>query len=166
MTVDPYAGLGLPPSVTARIKNRPIEDILLAIFRRGLPGVPVYTLIPEATPPTFLLVRQVAEAGLYDGQHPLLDSADFAVHVFAEDPDGDEKAALVGDAVVDVGQEAFVNHWSFPSLGSINYLRCTQKPSRVTDWATSSGPVQYADLPTGDWRYEARFRIRINPPRG
>lgn len=104
--------------------------------------------------------------GLYEGERPHFDAADFAVHIYAEDPDGDEKAALLGDAVLDVANEAFLKHWRFPGLGSVNSLVCTQKPTRVTDWATSSGPVQYADLPTGDWRYEARFTIRINPPRG
>lgn len=161
---DPFAGLDLPASVLNRVRNRPIEDIGLKILRRGLPGVPSFALIPRETPPYFLLIRGTPEAGLYHGRRGLLHEMDFAVHFYTEDPDGDEKAALLGDAVVDVMEQAFLEHWSFPGYGSVNKIICRQYPSREPDWATSTGPVQYADLPTGDWRYEARFRARINTP--
>lgn len=161
---EPFAGLDLPASVLSRVRNRPAEDVGLAILRRGLPDVPSYALIPIDTPAYFLLVRGVPEMGLYNGRRGLLHEMEFAVHIYAEDPDGDEKAALLGDAVVDVMEQAFYEHWQFTQYGSINLIVCTQYPSREPDWATASGPVQYADLPTGDWRYEARFRARINTP--
>lgn len=168
--VRDYSELGLPASVTSRVKFSPIEDVGLALLRRGLPGVHSVSLIPLSIPSLFVLVRRVQEMGNYDGQRPLVDEAEFSAHIYSEDPDGDEKASLVADAVMDVMTEAFLNHWRLYDaegghLGSVNKIVCTQGPYRVTDWATSAGPVQYADLPTGDWRYEIRFRIRMNPPR-
>lgn len=168
MSLD-LTGLNLPASVIARVKHAPIEDFAKAVLERGLPGVPVVTKIPLDAAGRFILVRRIPEIGEYDvdiSRRGQLDSADFAVHVYAEDPDGDEVASLISDAVVDVLSEAYLKHWSFEDLGSVNRVRMIQAPARVTDWATATGPVQYADLPTGDWRYEIRFRIRINPPRG
>lgn len=164
MTADYYAGLDLPASVLARVKSRPIEDLILKVLERGLPDVPSYSLIPKNTPPMFVLVRKVPEMGLFAGRRPFFDECDFAIHVYVEDPDGDEKGALLSDAVCDVMAEAYRDHWGFPGLGSVTSIKCTQAPVRETDWATSSGPVQYADLPTGDWRYEARFRARVRLP--
>lgn len=165
MTVDPFAGLDLPASALARVRNRPIEDVVLAILRRGLPDVPSYALIPQIVPPFFILVRGIPESGFYKGRRGLLHEIDFACHTYTENPDGDEKATLLGDALVDVMEQAFLEHWSFPAYGSVNKIKCIQYPTRETDWATSSGPVQYADLPTGNWRNEARFRAVINTPR-
>jgi hypothetical protein len=160
-----FRGIDLPASALNRVKNRPIEDVALAILRRGLPDVPSYALIPKDTPSYFLIVRGLPELGDYNGRRGLLHQVDFAVHAYAQDPEGDEKAALLGDAVVDVMEQAFLEHWALPGFGTVNKIKCFQYPSREPDWATSTGPVQYADLPTGDWRYEARFRARINTPR-
>lgn len=165
MTVDPFAGLDLPASVLDRVRDRPIEDVVLAILRRGLSDLPSYALIPPAVPAYFVLVRGLPESGEYGGRRGLFHKIDFAIHVYTEDPDGDEKATLIGDAVVDVMQQAFLEHWEFPQFGSVNKIICSQYPTRETDWATSSGPVQYADLPIGNWRNEARFRAVINTPR-
>lgn len=168
MTLPVAEGLGLPASVVNRVRMAPAEDIILAIFRQGLPDLDMGSEIPMEPADFYLLLRRLPEAGLYEGRRGvnkgLLDHFDFAAHVYAGDPDGDQKAALIADAVVDVAHEAWMDHWRFVGLGSVNKLECTQGPTRVTDWATSTGPVQYADLPTGDWRYEIRFRARINPP--
>ena len=37
----------------------------------------------------------------------------------------------------------------------------TSAPRRVTDWTTATGSVQYADPPTGVWRYETQYRVGI-----
>lgn len=166
----PFVGLDLPDSVLNAVKNRPAEDVALAILRRGLPGMPIYALIPKSTPDSFIVVRDVPELGNPQEVPGLLHQADFTVHCYAQDPEGDEKAALIGDAVVTIMDRAFREHWVLKDpqgndIGSVNKIWCQQYPAREPDWATSSGPVQYADLPTGDWRYEARFRARINTPR-
>lgn len=162
---DVFHGLRLPASALDLVKARPIEDVGLAILRRGLPDVPTYALIPKTTPEFFLIVRGIPELGNYRSGHGLWNQNDFAVHAYAQDPEGDEQAALLSFAVVSVMEQAFREHWRLPGLGTVNKIECFQGPTREPDWATSTGPVQYADLPTGDWRYEARFRARINTPR-
>lgn len=165
-TSGPFKGLDLPQVVFDNVKNRAIERVILAVLRRGFgDSVECFSLVPRLTPSYFVLVRGVAEAGLYRGVPGLYHGADFVVNTYAEDPNGDEKGQLLGDAVVGILHRAWQEHWDFPNLGSINKIRCDQYPARVTDWQTSSGPVQYADLPAGDWRYEARFSAVINTPR-
>ncbi len=51
-----------------------------------------------------------------------------------------------------------------PGRGHLTRVQMTSAPRRVTDWATATGPVQYADLPTGVWRYETQYRIGIRKP--
>jgi hypothetical protein len=56
---------------------------------------------------------------------------------------------------------AWLEHWHFPGLGSVIQIDMQHEPSRRADWATSAGPVQYADLPHGYWRYESSYLIQI-----
>lgn len=157
--------LDLPQSVLDIVDFTPVESIALAVLRRGLPDVPSFSLVPKDTPTFFVLVRRSPGLGSWRGDERVLDEGGVIVHVYAEDPDGDEKGSVISEAVRKVFQRAFLEHWKFEGLGSINVLRMTSEPTRVTDWITSVGPVQFADLPMGDWRYETRYAIRINPPR-
>jgi hypothetical protein len=38
------------------------------------------------------------------------------------------------------------------------------EPTRQSDWATSSGPVQYADLPSGFYRYQTNYTVKMRRP--
>jgi hypothetical protein len=155
----------LPQSVLDLIENRPVEDMLLAILRRGLPDIPVVTLIAENPPPHFILVRRLSGLGDWKGDPRFTDTGRFFVHTFTQDPDGDWKGAILSEAVRVVLRNAWLEHWSFPGLGSVIEIQMNSEPTRKTDWATSAGPVQYADLPTGYWRYESTYSIQIRKSR-
>jgi hypothetical protein len=155
----------LPPSVLNLVEFSPVEDIMLTILRAGLPDIPVYSLIPEEAPPAFVLVRRLHGMGQWNGDPRFTDSGRFFVHTFTEDPDGDEKGALLSEAVRVVLRNAWLDHVSVPGRGSVIAIKMLSEPSRKTDWATSSGPVQFADLPTGFWRYESTYEIAIRKPR-
>ena len=155
----------LPASVLALVENAPVEDVLLAILRQGLPEIPVYSLIPESPPPHFILVRRLSGMGDWSGDPRFTDTGRFFVHTFTQDPDGDWKGAVLSEAIRVVMRTAWLEHWGFPELGSVIEIHMTTEPSRKTDWATSAGPVQYADLPTGYWRYESAYKIQIRKPR-
>lgn len=157
----------LPASVYALIENKPVEDIVLAILREGLPDIPIYSLIPEATPEHFILVRRLTSLGDWEGDPRFTDAGRFVVHAYTADPDGDYKGAVLSEAVRVVLRNAGTGtrKWSDPELGSVISISMTSEPSRQTDWATSSGPVQYADLPTGYWRYESLYSIQIRKAR-
>lgn len=60
--------------------------------------------------------------------------------------------------------EAQLNQLAFPGLGHISNIENSTVASRVSDWATTTGIVQYAALPKGAVRYESIFRLIIRPP--
>lgn len=157
------ADLDLPESVLSLVEFHPVEDVLLYILRARLPEVPIYSEIPEVVPNFFVLVRREPDY-LQGGDVRFVDAVIVSVQVFVTDPDGDEKGALVSEAVRVSLRDAWLEGDVAPGLGSISRFETHQMPSRRTDWATSTGPVQYADLPTGMWRYEATYELDIRRP--
>lgn len=160
--VDPNP---LPDSVLDLIENVPVEDIILAVLRSGLPDTDIFSYVPAHPPSHFILVRRLAGLGEWDGDQRFTDEGRFAIQTYTQDPDGDWKGAVLSEAVRVVLRNASLSHWRDPELGSVIEIRLIQEPSRVTDWATSAGPVQYADLPTGYWRYESSYSIKTRKPR-
>lgn len=156
---------GVPERIRALAELSPVEDILLAVLRDGLPGVAVNSLIAANQRFPLVLARRAPHFGEWAGDTRFLDSADVTIHTFAADPNGDEDAAVLAEAVRVVLRDAWLGHASVPGRGHITRVQMTSAPRRVTDWATASGPVQYADLPTGVWRYETAYRIEIRKPR-
>lgn len=156
--------LDLPASVLAKADFSPIEDIALAILREELPGLDIFSLIPKSPPDHFVITRRRSALGDWDGDPRFTDVGQVDVHIFAKDPDGDEKAALIGEAVRVAFRDAWLDHRSVPGRGAVIRIKQTSDPSRKTDWATASGPVQYADLPTGYWRYESSYEFRVRKP--
>ena len=152
---------GLPPIVRALAELSPVEDILLYVLRRGLPGVAVQSLIADDQGWPLVLVRRLASFGEWQGDERFIDQADIAVQAFAEDPDGDSDAALLAEAVRVVLRNAWVASTIVPGRGHITKITMTSAPRRAADFATATGPVQYADLPTGVTRYESQYRVSI-----
>lgn len=155
---------GVPDSIKAIARMSPVEDVVVPILRDGLPGIPVKTLIERNPDIPFILVRRINGPMNYGGDERFIDIATVAVHAFAEDPNGDEDAAWLAEAARVVLFNAWRDNVEVPGRGRISHFQCNERPRRVSDWATSSGPVQYADLPTGVWRYEARYLIEIRSP--
>jgi hypothetical protein len=152
---------GLPPIVRALAELSPVEDILLYVLRHGLPGVQVQSLIADDQGWPLVLVRRLASFGEWQGDERFIDQADIAVQAFAEDPDGDSDAALLAEAVRVVLRNAWVENAIVPGRGHITKITMTSAPRRAADFATATGPVQYADLPTGITRYESQYRVSI-----
>lgn len=151
----------LPAAVYNMVELSPIEDILLAILRAGLPGVAIQTLISENAPTPFVLVRRMPGMGGWNADARFTDEGRFFVHTFTDNPDGDQKGAILSEAVRIVLRQAWLSHVAIPGRGSIISIKMVSEPSRKSDWATSSGPVQYADLPNGLWRYESQYEIKV-----
>ncbi|MFG1602848.1 hypothetical protein [Actinoplanes sp. NPDC049265] len=156
---------GLPANIRAMVELSPAEDLLLYLLRETLAGVSVQSLIWDNQTFPLVLMRRQPSFGEWLGDTRFLDSADLVIHTFAEDPNGDEDAALLAEAVRVALRDAWLQHRSVPQRGHLTRVTMTSAPRRVTDWATATGPVQYADLPTGVWRYESLYRIAIRKPR-
>lgn len=155
---------GVPPEVAAIAEFAPVEDLLLAILREKLPSMQIQSAIWDDQTFPFILVRRAQTIGNYGGDPRFTDWAELSVHVFCQDPNGDEDAAILADAVRVVLRDAGRERKVYPGLGYLTKVELASAPRRSSDWATSSGPVQYADLPTGVWRYEARYEIEIRRP--
>ncbi|PCG86357.1 hypothetical protein CIB93_08985 [Streptomyces sp. WZ.A104] len=156
---------GLPDHVKALAELSPVEDLLLAVLRKGLPGVAVKSLIDLRQDFPLVLVRRDPSFGAWGGDTRFTDSARVAIHAFAADPDGDQDAAILSEAVRVVLRDAWLKQQVFPGLGHITRVDMNSAPRRAPDWATATGVVQYADLPTGVWRYESIYDIQIRKPR-
>lgn len=156
---------GLPDNIKAIAEFCPVEDIILPILRDGLPSIEVKSLIAVGQQFPFVLARRSPGFGSWDGDPRFTDSAQVVVHTFCEDPNGDEDASILAEAVRVVLRNAWFDHVVIPGRGHITKLVMTSAPRRVTDWATATGPVQYADLPTGVWRYQTEFQVDIKKSR-
>ena len=159
--------LGLPAEITGRVELHPIEHIMLRCLREALPESRIYSMIPfdqVALGDYFILVRRLPGWGTWDGDDRFVDFAGVGIHVFAKDPNADTKAAVISEAVRVAIRDATKARAYYPGLGGLVKVRMDEEPVRRTDWATSSGPVQFADLPAGYQRYEARYSVWIRRP--
>ncbi len=161
-----FSTLDLPDGVMERVEMFPMEDILLSIFRRGLPSLTVHSLIPpsEYISYPFAVARRGSPVGNWRGDARFLDRGRATVSVFTQDPDGENKGIMIGEAIRVMMRQAWLEHWNFPGLGSIVDIKMVQEPTRVPDWATSAGPVQFADLPGNVWRAEIYFNMVVRRP--
>lgn len=156
---------GIPDAIKALAERSPVEDLMLAILRENLPGMDVKTLIADDQTFPFILVRRIAGFGDGNEDTRFIDAASISIGTFVEDPNGDEDAAILSEAVRVVIRDAWLSQKVYPGLGHLTFQEMTSPPRRVTDWATATGPVQYADLPSGVWRYETQYHLEIKKPR-
>lgn len=152
---------GIPDAVRALTELSPVEDLMLAVLREGLPGVAVQTLIADNAVFPFVMVRRMPNFGFWDADTRFTDDADVALTAYVADPNGDEDAALLSEAARVVLRDAWLGHKVVPGRGHFTRVDMTSAPRRGSDWATSAGPVQYADLPVGVWRYETIYNVGI-----
>lgn len=154
----------LPPLTAALAERAPVEDLLLAVLRAALPDIEVVTQVRKDQTFPAILCRRLPTFYFFSGDERFLEQADVAVHTFAADPDGDRDAAIIADAVRVALRDAWLSNWGSAELGWIKGFQTLSPARRQPDWATSSGPVQYADLPSNTWRYEGRYRLTVRKP--
>lgn len=143
----------------ALVQMKPIEDLLLTVLRPALTDVSVQTLVFDDQPFPFVLIRTNGDWGSWAGDARFIDTAQVNVQVYCEGLNADEDAALLSEAVrvVLVGAVNQV----IPDIGHMTKCEMQQRPRRAADWASATGPVQYADLPTGVIRYETLYEISV-----
>lgn len=161
--------LSIPESALDFVEMTPAEDMALWVLRNELPDVPVFTLVPLDPPRQFIQIRGGDPwTPLNRADQRLIFFDSIEVQVFTRDPNGDEEGALLSNAVYVALRDACIRNQRVPFKGWVKDLTIVQRPRRKVDWVTPMGPVQYADLPTGAWRYEAlyglRYRRDATPP--
>lgn len=146
-------------------ERTPVEDVLIAVLSDALPDIDVVTQIRTDQTFPVILARRLPTFYFFNGDERFIEQADVAIHAFAVDPDGDRDASIISEAVRVALRDAWLGNWGSPNLGWIKDFQTLSPARRLPDWATSSGPVQYADLPSNTWRYEGRYRLTIRKPR-
>ena len=156
--------MSVPPNIRALADFAPVEDVVLPILRDGLSPLRVQSLIEFDQHFPMVHVRRAQGLTSDVGDPRFIDSALIQVHVFTEDPDGDEAGAVLSDAVRAVLWRAYREQTVVPGRGWISFFDLRHPPKRASDWATATGPVQYADLPTGVLRYESLYQLGVRRP--
>lgn len=145
------------------------EELLLGILRKFFEGkgVHVGTLYSPGLEPPVVMVRRERRSGSvglrdYDDRH--LQSAIISINTITSGIDADELCEELQEACRFAIREAQQNQTTIPGAGHISLIESSIMPSRVSDWATSTGVVQYAALPKGWVRYESVYLLLIRPP--
>lgn len=152
----------LPDEVYDLVGFVPLEDVAQKALRLQFSEVPVQTLISATQTFPFILVRRGDDWGRWQGDSRFVTSGLLQVQTFAEGLNADEDAALLGEAVR-VALYASVNI-ALPDAGHITRVDPISLPHRMADWASATGPVQYADLPNGVVRYESTYEVAYRRP--
>lgn len=151
-----------------------VEDLVIALLRpyfarlamAGGPEVNVYTEYQEdmRTPGVLCLnTRRTGIEAYSTNDDNWVRSAVLEVNTFAEGPEAAKDAADLQEAVRHIFMDAQRRQVVIPNVGVINKVTSPVMATQHTDWATASGPVQYAKLPHGVTRYEGRYRFLIRP---
>lgn len=158
--------VALPEGVVLDEEFSPIEDVILPILRDALPdGIYVQSLVDLIQDFPAVIVRGVDTFGSPGGDERFLDVADFTIDVLVLDPDGDQDAARLSEACRVALSRAWRQRATVSGRGQIVALSRMSRAHRSPDWASSVGPVQYADLPSNLTRYESRFHAAIRKPK-
>lgn len=155
----------LPDSVKAMAEFAPVEEVLLPVLRNRIPGIDIKALYEDDQTFPVVLVRRVNPVQGWPGDPRFLDVAVVDIECLCEGLEADRDAALLSDAVRVALHRAWQEQDVIPDRGGVSFVHMFIPPHKVPDWATSVGPVQYADLPQGVVRYESSFRVDIRKPK-
>lgn len=161
----------------------PSEDLLLRVFREYFYGDPyrfdppwndkhkpyIHTLLPDDMRFPLVFIRRDRRSGsqnldFSDQRHAI--SAVATVETFMQGDDADVDSALLQEAVRQCLFTAVNEQKGWPDLGYLSAVNLWSQPARVSDYATSTGVVQYASLPNGVIRYESIYQFILRPAKG
>lgn len=155
-----------------RTTNLPIfgslERLMLGIFEPYFEGtdVNVTPLFEEGMALPCVVARNDPAAGsarAFRADFRFLRPAILSVDTITTGINADDDAAILQEACRIAMQEAWEQQIVVPGVGYIAKIENSTSASRKSDWATSTGPVQYASLPRGATRYEANYRLLVRP---
>jgi hypothetical protein len=146
-----------------------VDDLLIGVLAQFFEGQGIHigTLYSEEIEPPMILARAERRSGgmadaIHDDRymHPALVS----ISTITSGVDADQIGEELQEAVRIALRQAQLDQTVVPNGGSISRITNSSLPSRVSDYATSTGIVQYASLPQGWVRWESVWRIVVRPP--
>lgn len=146
-----------------------VDDLMVAVFKDFFTGQEIHigTLFSSALTPPIIIVRRERRSGqasIDSEDDRFIQPAIVSVNTITSGPDADQLGEELQEACRIAIREAQQNQVMIPGSGSISAITNSIEPSRVSDWATSTGVVQFASLPKGWSRYESVYRFLIRPP--
>lgn len=150
--------------------HAPSDDLTLGVFRRyfgSIPDLHIGTLFSVDMPMPAVITYQERRSGTVSHgvkDDRFLTAPVVAVNTLTAGINADVLGAQLQEACRQAIRTAQQEQWVIPGGGSISVMENSTEPSRVSDWATSTGVVQYAALPNGAVRYEAIYRLIVRPP--
>lgn len=151
---------------------QPPEDFLLAVFRgleTEIPGLVVVDEVPPDSAFTTPLLLVRGENGAWTSDSYSGNDQRFVrrfiadVQTFTAGLNGDRKGGLLSEIAHQRLRRALVDQTVYAGLGHISSVRINIPAHGVPEWATSTGPNQYATLSKGVYRYEANYGITVRP---
>lgn len=147
-----------------------VEDLALGILRPYFEGtgVTVATSFTEGIKLPLVMARQDKKSGkatVYSADPRFSRAALLSIDTICQGIDADERAGHLQEAVTRAIFEAQAKQITVPGVGYISRIENMGVASRASDWATSTGVVQYASLPQGAVRYDNTVRLHIRPDR-
>ena len=146
-----------------------VDALMINVLKDFFDGQDIHigSLFASALTPPFIIVRRERRSGqasIDSGDDRYLQSAIISVNTITAGPDADQMGEELQEACRIAIREAQQNQQTYTGLGTISAITNSIEPSRVADWATSTGQVQYASLPKGWTRFESVYRCLIRPP--
>lgn len=155
--------MALPESVILASDGAPEGiDVALDILRRRLPGVDFITLLTPHVAPPFVLIREVGFEGSFTTDRRFRREYFISIETFTEGLESDVEAPKFHRAAEDAfTRVALGNEPVLDGAGWITGYETVEPSRRLYDWASATGPVQTADLPTNWTRHHSLHRIEL-----
>jgi hypothetical protein len=145
------------------------DGLLMAIFREFFAGqdIQIGTLFVEGIEAPAIIARRERRSGNGErgsGDDRYLEPAVVSINTLTSGLEAESDGYALQEMCRIALRQAQLEQKTYPGLGHISKIENSTAASRVSDWATSTGIVQYATLPKGVSRWEANYRLLIRPP--
>lgn len=145
------------------------DELFAAIFKQFFAGQGIYvgTVFEVGMPIPAIVTRRERRSGtqgIGTNDERFLRSVVMSVNTLTEGVDADSDGEMLSEMCYRALLEAQANQIVIPGHGHINKVINSSTIARESDWATSTGVVQYASLPKGIVRYETIYRCLLRPP--
>lgn len=145
------------------------NGLMMAIFREFFAGqdIDIGTLFTEGVNTPAIIARRERRSGNGErnsGDDRYLEPAVVSINTLTSGLEAEADGEALQEMCRVALRQAQLEQRVYPGFGHISKIENSTVASRVSDWATSTGIVQYATLPKGVVRYESVFRLLIRPP--
>lgn len=143
--------------------------LVMAVFRDFFEGQAIHigTLFVEGIDTPAIIARRERRSGNGErgsGDDRFMEPAIVSINTLTSGLEAETEGEELQEMCRIALRQAQLEQKVYPGVGHISKIENSTAASRVSDWATSTGIVQYATLPKGVIRMESVFRLLIRPP--